>query len=52
MWLNKIREEFQETHLSNKTYCKRHTVLISTKKAMICCLTTNFFKIKALQDLP
>ena len=47
---NKIRKEHQETHLSNKTYYRRYKVLISAKKAMICCLIT-FFKKKALQDL-
>ena len=47
---SKIRKEYQETHLSNKTYC-RHKMLISAEKAMICCLIT-IFKKKALQDLP
>ena len=34
------KEYYQETYLSNKTYCQRHKVLISAKKTMICCLIT------------
>ena len=43
---NKIRKEHQETHLFNKTYYRHHKVLISAKKAMICCLITIFLRKK------
>ena len=48
-------KEYQETHLSNKTYYRHHKVLISAKKTMIGWLPNyhfSFFKKKALQDLP
>ena len=46
-------QEYQETHLSNETYCRHHKVLISAKNNdRLPNYYFLFFKKKALQDLP